>query len=182
MGWSTMTGRLSRAGLRFTDKIKRNPEGLDKMQTVNLDDVILRIKQTRSEYEAVLAQIDPSRLEELGAEGGYSVKDVIAHIAWHEAEMVGLFRQKRLAGSPWWNLSTDERNALIWKANHDRPLSETLQEAQAVYRQLLDVLETVSEDELNDPRSIQDMPPDWLPWVILAQNTYEHYEHHTKAL
>jgi hypothetical protein len=22
------------------------------------------------------------------------------------------------------------------------------------------------------------MPPDWHPWTIIADNTYEHYQHH----
>jgi hypothetical protein len=31
---------------------------------------------------------------------------------------------------------------------------------------------------LHDPGRFTDMPPDWLPWDLLAQNTYEHYQDH----
>ncbi len=39
-------------------------------------------------------------------------------------------------------------------------------------------LRTLSDEDLIDPSSFPNMPPDWQPWMIIAQNTYEHYRDH----
>jgi hypothetical protein len=49
-----------------------------------------------------LGCIPPARmLVPMGA-GKWTVKDVIAHITWHERQMIGLLEGRALVGSPWW--------------------------------------------------------------------------------
>ena len=70
------------------------------------------IQQARAEWNALLEPIDQSKITLPGVAGTWSLKDIIAHITWHEREMVGLIRAHDLVGSELWNLPTDERNAL----------------------------------------------------------------------
>jgi hypothetical protein len=103
---------------------------------------------------------------------------VIAHITWHEKEMIGLIEAHALVGSELWDLPLDRRNAVIYDRNKDRSLEDVQQEARQVYAQLLERLDTLSEADLHDPGRFPNMPPDWQPWKLIAENTYEHYDDH----
>ncbi|MCI0399590.1 MAG: ClbS/DfsB family four-helix bundle protein [Chloroflexi bacterium] len=140
------------------------------------------LKAGREEWEALLAQVDEARWSEPGVEGDWSLKDVVAHVSWHEREMIGVLDARALAGSEWWNLPTDERNALIYEANRDRPLAEVQVEAKETYARLWAAVQTLSDEELNDPGRFAGMFLDWAPWKLLAENTYEHYQQHVPGL
>jgi len=114
--------------------------------------------------------------------GEWSVKDIIAHMTWCEREALGILQARALGGSDLWNLPQDERNAAVFVENRDRPLHEVLTEAQQVYAQLLEAVQTLSDEDLNDPNRFRDMPTDWLPWQIIAGNSYEHYRQHTPSI
>ena len=42
------------------------------------------LRSGRATWEALLAQIGADRMMQSGVEGDWSVKDIIAHITWHE--------------------------------------------------------------------------------------------------
>lgn len=140
-----------------------------------------RVRRARAEWEAALDRLDEGEWLAPGFGGEWTAKDTVAHITWHEKEMLGLIAARALAGSDWWNLPLHERNALIYAENQDRPLQEVRREAADVYARLLEALDTLSEEDLNDPARFKDMPPDWKPWQLIADNTYDHYEDHTRA-
>jgi hypothetical protein len=144
--------------------------------------LIATIQDERSQWEALLAQVDEARLDEPGVSGHMSVKDIIAHVSWFENEMACALRQQALKGSDWWDLPTDDRNALIHKAYRERTLAEVRAEARRAYRDLLDSLSTCPEDILSDPARFRGMPEDWAPWRIIAENSYLHYRHHASDL
>ena len=126
-------------------------------------------------WEAIVAQIDEERLTQSGVAGDWTLKDIIAHITWHEKEMVGLITAHALVGSELWNLPTDERNAAMYEEVRNEPLEQVLEESAGIHQQLLELLPTLSDEDLTDPSSFPNMPPDWQPWMLIAQNTYEHY-------
>ena len=136
------------------------------------------LKSERVKWDALIARIDENRMAEAGASGDMSVKDTIAHITWFEREMVNVLNEQALVGSPLWNLPPDERNAAIWEEGRKRPLSTTLTEAAEIYAQLIAALEQFPHDNLTDASLFRDMPPEWVPWQIIAQNSFEHYQHH----
>jgi uncharacterized damage-inducible protein DinB len=108
----------------------------------------------------------------------WSVKDVIAHIAWYDRAMVEMLEAKELADSPYWKMTLDERNAVIFEENKDRRLDDVVQEATDLFTMLVELLEGLTDDDLNDPRCFPGMPLEWRPWQVLASNTCEHYEAH----
>ena len=140
------------------------------------------IQSTWSAWETLIKQVLEERMTQPGAAGDWSLKDIIAHITWHEKEMVGLISAHALVGSELWNLPTDERNSAIYELVKDQPLEQVLAESEQVHQQLLEVLLTLSDQDLTDPGSFPNMPPDWQPWMIIAQNTYEHYQDHMQDL
>lgn len=137
-----------------------------------------RIQKAWQAWSALLDKIDTAQMTQPGVAGDWSIKDVIVHITWHEGEMVDLIEAHALVGSELWNLPTDERNAAIYELLQDQPLDQVLAESAQVHQQLLEALLSLSDQDLVDPGSFAGMPPDWQPWLIIAQNTYEHYQDH----
>jgi hypothetical protein len=117
-----------------------------------------------------------------GVEGHYAIKDIIAHITWYEQELIGVMQARALVGSDLWALPTHDRNAAIYDQNKDRPLPTILAESHQIHQQLITLLATLTGDELNHPTHFRDMPPDWIPWQLIASNTNEHYADHTAVL
>ena len=136
----------------------------------------------RAEWDRVLSQIDEARMAVPRVAGEWSVKDVVAHVTWFEREMVGVLTAYALVGSDLWDLPGDERNRVIFEQNRQRPLEDVLTEARQVFDQLLAAVRPLSDEDLVDPGRFRDMPADWVPWQILAGNTYEHYRDHLPAL
>lgn len=149
---------------------------------MNTTEFLAELRAGRSEWDDTLAWIPMERMAEPGAEGEWSAKDVVAHIAWHEREMQTMLRARDANGSDLWNLPLDERNATIYAQNRDRTLLDVLAEGSAAYAALLPAVERLSDEDLNDPKQYRDMPADWVPWQILAGNTYEHYRDHAASL
>lgn len=114
--------------------------------------------------------------------GGWSVKDVVAHVTWSEREMVGVLRQRALVGSPLWALDQDARNAIVYAENRDRDLDELLSEEQRVYAELLPLLEELTSEDLVDAGRWEQMLPNVPPWRIFAGSTFLHYEDHAAAI
>jgi uncharacterized damage-inducible protein DinB len=136
------------------------------------------IQHARNKWNALIEPIDKSNMTLPGVAGAWSLKDIIAHITWHERQMVGLIQAHALVGSDLWNLPTDERNAAIYDEVKDLPLEQVLEESAKVYEQLVEVLLSFSDEDLVNPEDFPGMPPDWQPGNIIAQNTFEHYQQH----
>lgn len=151
----------------------------DAMTTARL---LEEMRVARAEWEALLAEVGEARMEQPGAAGEWSVKDVIAHISWGEREMLDVVRQRALAGSDLWNQPQTERNAAVYRENRDRALTEVLAESQRTAADLLAAVASLTDDALNDARYFREMPADWLPWQVFAGNTYEHYRDHIESI
>jgi uncharacterized protein (TIGR03083 family) len=114
--------------------------------------------------------------------GGWSVKDVVAHVTWSEREMVGVLRQRALVGSPLWGFDQDKRNAIVFAENRDRGLDDVLAEEERVYAELLPLLEQLTSEDLADGDRFAKMLPEVPPWRIFAGSTFLHYEDHAAAI
>jgi len=143
------------------------------------------LRTERARWNTLLAQVTPDRMEALGVEGDWSVKELVAHLTWYEQAVVegarqvasgGAFRRRRSAG-----MSMDEQNAQIAATSRTRTASDILAEADQVFAQLLAVVEACPEDLLNDPRLLG-LPEDMVPWMGVANNSYAHYREHEPAL
>ena len=143
------------------------------------------VRSGRSRLDALLAGFTDEQMARAGVEGEWSVKDVIAHITWHEREIVNMLRTRSLeegVSSELWGLPTNERNQAIYDTHRDRPLQDVLAESRQVYAELGELLAGLSEADLTDPGRYKDMPAEWQPWKLIAENTYEHYHDHAETI
>jgi uncharacterized damage-inducible protein DinB len=142
------------------------------------EDFLRKVRDGRTQWDARMAQFDDRQMLQVAGSGSWSLKDILAHLTWHEREMVGLLRGRALAGSELWNLPLEQRNAAIYAQIRDQSLEQARAEAREVWEQLDRQLNTLTEDDLNDPARFAGMPAEWAPWQILADNTYLHYRDH----
>ena len=113
-----------------------------------------------------------------GAGGEWSIKATIPHTSWFEQEMAELLETKEPVGSGLWGLPPDDRNASLYAKNHEQSLNETLFDSTESFNRLVSDFETPEDIDLSDPKRYKNMPPGWVPWQIIAQNSYDHYRHH----
>jgi hypothetical protein len=146
------------------------------------ESLIQRVQEARARWDDLAGEVPESRWLEPGLSGSWSLKDVSAHLTWHEREMVELLKTRVLAGSELWLRPLDERNQAIYEENRALPLDEVRSQARQVYRELIEELEKLEEEDLHDPNRIAEMPSDWRLWDLLADNTYQHYLDHLPAL
>lgn len=141
-------------------------------------ELLNNLHQTRQEWQALLAQMDDEQMALPGVVGDWSVKDLIAHIAWAERETIGMLRAQAFVGSELWRLSQDERNAAVFAKNKDRPLDEVRQEADEVFAAMVESAAALSEEALLDPDWFTWAPFKLSPMAVIARNSYLHYPEH----
>ena len=136
----------------------------------------------RTEWEALLSEVGEARMLEPGAVGVWSVKDVIAHVMWGEREMTGVCEAHALIGSELWQMTDDERNPIMVSWYRDHSVQDVLTEERAVYARLLAALQTLTDEDFDDPQRFREMPPDWLPWQLMAGCSFGHYRDHMPGI
>jgi hypothetical protein len=119
---------------------------------------------------------------EPGVEGGWSAKDVLAHVMWYEREMVGMLKSRALIGSDWWALPLEERNTAVHEKVKGMSLEEVRAEAAWVFPALTEQLELLPQEALGDSSHFEHMPAEWAPSDVISSNTYRHYPEHTESI
>ena len=153
------------------------------MKRTRKDELLATVKADRERFDRIVQSVPSELLEKPILPGGWSVKDVLAHIAWGEREGIGVMRARDLVGSDLWNFSEDERNAAVVQDSRSRPLDEVLLEYRAAFDEYVSTLSDLSEAELNDTGrfdGLSERIPGWRPWRVLYDPV--HYEDHGKAI
>ncbi|HLY31743.1 MAG TPA: hypothetical protein VKQ36_12000, partial [Ktedonobacterales bacterium] len=115
------------------------------------------------------------------------VKQLVAHLTWYESRIVEGAQQVLATGkrdptrSGLAALPMDERNARIAQESCARPLADVLAEADQMFEALLAMMRACPDEFLNDPRLIG-LPDDVIPWMLIAGNSYAHYQEHERSI
>jgi len=176
--WLLALGHTSPAIAGEIDRLAR--EG--PMSASRLVDIL---RGERASWDALLARIGPGRMDLPGVEGTWSVKQIVAHLTWYEGVVVEGARQLMSTGTfvreGLRALSMDERNVILAAQSRARPVRDVLAESEQVFGQLLAVVDACPDDILNDPRRLG-LPDDVVPWTLVANNSYAHYQEHARAI
>jgi hypothetical protein len=151
-------------------------------EVMKKNEFMKKIRSARDALEKLLFEFNREQMDVSAEEKNWTVKDVIAHIGWYEAEMVNVLRQHALEGSDLWDLPLNERNAAIFTSARNDDLASIVEKEAQIYQTMLELLEEVNESDLNDSLAFKGMPADWQPWSVIASNTYEHYQDHIDQL
>jgi len=149
---------------------------------VNVECLIEAIIAARENWDFVLEHVPAGTWETADPSTGQSIKEHVAHVAWHELEMIGLLEKRALEGAPWWLLDPAEKDVSIHEEYKDAQLDDVFEMAAGTYPRMLEALEGLDDEELEDPAYFKNMPSDWTPWHLIANNTYIHYAEHAIAM
>jgi len=142
-------------------------------------DVKALIRDTSLELEGLLAQMSVEQMNRQGAVGVWSVKDVLAHLAYWQRYAAALLLAAARGETP--NLDgddeTERNNASVVAQYYQRSLAATMADWQAAREDLLELLEQTSDADLNDPNRFV-----WSDGRTLldriAGNSYDHEQEH----
>ena len=122
------------------------------------------LQEEYQQWEVLLDQIGPARMDKPGVTGHWSIKDIVAHLTgyWHQTvtRLQAAQRGEPDAPPPWpAHLQTDDEvNAWIYEATHGRSVREILDESHHVFQQLLTAIEDLPDKVLMDVQR-------YLPWL-----------------
>src|SRR5215212_1400965 len=125
---------------------------------MTVKELIALIRETGTRMELLLAQLSVAEMNQPGAVGVWSVKDVLAHLAFWERYAVDTLRAVARGEAPALSADdeTERKNASVVAQYYQRSLSAVLADWQQAREELLDALEGLDDEMLNDP--------DYFPW------------------
>lgn len=109
------------------------------------------------QWEALLDQIGPTRMDQPGVAGHWSIKDIIAHLTGWQPRLITRLQAAQHGEPepppPWpvFLQTDDEINAWIYESNQNRSLREVLNESHQVFLQFLAVIEGLPDEVPIDP-------------------------------
>lgn len=146
------------------------------MEPENRKQELLRLIHT--EHDALDDLIVSLRVEQLIAPalpGGWSLKDVLAHITWWEQQMLlklrGVHMELRREDEDW-AATIDRVNADVFEEFQGRPVTDVLTAYGRSYAEVLAAVEALDEANLAE----QDL------WNHIAVDTHAHYAEHAQDL
>ena len=118
------------------------------------DDLLAAIERERAALERLLETLTSEQMTGPGIVGHWSVKDVLAHLAeweqmclgWHAAGLRGEIQPLPAPGFKW--NQTPQLNQQIYEKHRDRPLAEVLERFHASHREILQVIQGLSNEEM----------------------------------
>ena len=149
----------------------------------------------REQWDRVLAQVGESHMTTSGVVGDWSVKDIVAHVAYWE-RYVAAYVRSTITGQPPTDeerygvaelpaevrdMDIDQFNDWTFQRQRRRPLPEILMEEQTIYRDLYTMLRGLRESDL-----LGEGRYEWTRgraiWEYVAGNTYEHWAEHGQSI
>lgn len=131
--------------------------------TISKAALLEQIERERQIWEQLLASVGEARMEQPGASGEWSFKDVVAHLnGWRVRTLARLdaARAGVEAPPPPWPAGLDEDteegltqiNAWLEQTGRQRSLQEVLDESRRSFDRMREAVLALSEDELSDPQ------------------------------
>ncbi len=158
-------------------------------------ELLERMRAGREEWDALLAQIPESVRTEPALTGGWSVKDLIAHVAAYENWTAAQIRAANEGRAPTnrelygvdempddpegWDL--DRQNAAIYARYKEMPLAEVMTFSSQAFADLITAVEAVSDQDIGRSGA-QTWTGGRTLLEIIPGQCYAHYEQHADEL
>ena len=119
---------------------------------MNKSELLTWLHDQNRQWEALLAEIGPDRLETPGVNGEWSMKDLIAHLAGWQPRLTNRIlaaqRGEPVPRPPWPAdiEKEDDVNDWIYQTHHNRPLNDVLEFARREIRDLIAAVENLPDD------------------------------------
>ena len=150
---------------------------------MNTTELATLIRATSTELELLIARLTVAEMNQPGAVGVWSVKDVLAHIAFWERYAVRVLKAARRGETPQLDAedSTESRNSSVVAQYYLTPMGAVLASWHEAREDLLEQIASLSDADLNDPNRF--------PWNEgrslldrIAANSYAHEQEHIEQI
>ena len=151
---------------------------------MNKSDLLLAMRAGHARLEKMVEHLSEEQMLAPRLHGGWSGKDLLAHLGFWEQKMAENCQLLRNGGTPRETVGeydVDAINAAAFAERHAQSLDEVHRFERQSFQRLLDQAEEASEEELVDPQRFA-----WLKGATLGAwiegNSYGHYEEHQSDL
>ncbi len=148
------------------------------------EELLEQMAQARIPLDAAIARIPRERFLEAGQWGGWTLKDLVAHVAayerWTAEQLISpptLEQQSAIEGQA--SEGTDALNEMIYRDHKEDALDDVLAESRAAYELLRQTIEGLDDEAFREP----------LQWAggqaaaeLVSENSHEHYHDHIADL
>ncbi len=123
--------------------------------------LLTELNNENASWQALLDDIGEANMTQPEVAGGWSIKDIVAHLTGWRRRTVRRFQaalNHEPDFPPLWPSELqedDEINAWIYEANRDRPLADVLSDSREVFQQLVAAINAFSDDELQNPQRFE---------------------------
>jgi hypothetical protein len=155
-------------------------------EQVDKTSILNEMSTNYTALEEILATLDKTQYFTEGVIPGWSIKDMLAHIAsWHHRLLMWLDAaigngEPAISGPD--NVEEmDALNAQFYQENKSRPLDEVLTDFRTTHQQIMDIVQAIPEDDLISPNRFAWLKGEPL-WQVIAGDTFEHYREHIKQI
>ncbi len=151
-------------------------------EQVDKTSILNEMSTSYAALEEILAPLDKTQYFTEGVIPGWSIKDMLAHIAsWHHRLLAWLDAAVRNQEPTLSGLDSveemDALNAQFYQENISRPLDEVLTDLRTTRQQIMDIVQAMPEEDLMSPHRFAWSKGEPL-WQAIAGDTYEHYREH----
>jgi hypothetical protein len=149
--------------------------------------LLTELRTEQAAFEALLDEIGQAHMTQPEVAGGWSIKDIVAHLTGWRRRLVrrlqALLNHAPDFSPPWPPelREDDEINAWIYQANRDRPLADVLSDSREVFQQLVETLDTFSEEELQDLRRSLGLEEEQLSGGLFFVHFHQEHEPDMRA-
>jgi hypothetical protein len=160
---------------------EENKVGLSK------EALLSKIHESYSRLIDFLVGLDSAQLLESMEEGGWTIKDILAHVTAWEDVLIRFYiqgepihRMLEIEDAQYWVMSEDEQNERLYQRTRDWTANKVLEHARETHEALMRILEDLAEDRLRlPPPHLKGEPQSTRPlFDFIVGNTYDHYEEH----
>lgn len=143
------------------------------MQPTTKAQVLERIRAERSAFDALLAGVSDERLAQPSVSGGWSIKDILAHVVWWELRMLEkLHRQVTPFEQPGEDhvAAVQRVNQAVYEEHRDQPSTAIKAAFSASLMRLMEGLQGYTESYVLAHEE------------DIAMDSYDHYPEHVEAI
>jgi hypothetical protein len=147
--------------------------------------LLTELRNEQAAWEALLDEIGETHMTQPEVAGGWSIKDIVAHITGWRRRTVQRFRA---ALDPTVDMRSlwpaglnadddvDKINDWIYKTNRDRTLADVLGDSREVFQQLVATIDALSDEQLNDPQRFLWLEGERLTGSFLFAHFHQEHE------
>jgi hypothetical protein len=171
----------------MTDHNKNTTGPISKKQ------LVASMQSEQAAWLALLDEIGEENMTQPEVAGGWSIKDIVAHITGWRRRTVLRFRaalDPTIDMTPPWPAEmgeldedddVDQINAWIYKTNRDRPLADVLGDSREVFQQLVSEVLALSDEQLNDQERFPWLSGERLTGALIFGHFHEEHEPDMRA-